>query len=184
MLSAMHEAGALEHSPTPTQPPTPAAPLLCCFGHPVTDFRNELSAREFRVSGLCQACQDDVLEPAVEFDRNIATQLADGTRRISSAPCTAPHWTSTHPGLSMRCATVQRPAPPVGPTNAAGDPSDDMGDGPQGADTADDAALTHDADSATLPDLDLRTTSEIAEAECACASTHTPVPHTSTTQDR
>ena len=47
VLSAMHEAGALEHSPTPTQPPTPAAPLLCRVGHPVTDFRDELSAREY-----------------------------------------------------------------------------------------------------------------------------------------
>ena len=71
----------------------------------------------------------------------------------------------------------------MGPTNDAGDPSDDMGNGPQGADTADDAAPAHDADSAALLDLDLRTTSEIAEAECARAGTHTPVPHASTTRD-
>ena len=223
VLSAMHDPGALEHSPTPTQPPTPAAPLLCRVGHPVTDFRDELSAREFRISGFCQACQDDVFEPA-EFDSNVATQLTDGTRRISSdpsvhaasyaalasalageptihadmmnrtdavewlqvdraeltgVPCTAPHWTSDHPGPSVPHTGVQRPAPPVGPTNAAGGPSDSMGDGPQGAATAND-----DADSAALPDLDLRTTTEIAEAEYARAGTHTPVPHTSTTRDR
>ena len=34
----------------------------CPFCHkPIKqeDFRNEISRREFRISGLCQACQDD-----------------------------------------------------------------------------------------------------------------------------
>ena len=223
VLSAMHDASALKHSPTLTQPLTTAAPLLCRVGHPVTDFRDELSVCEFCISGFCQACQDNIFEPA-EFDSNIATQLADGTHRISSDPsvhatssaalasapageltnhtkmmnhtdtvewlqvdhteltsvlCTAPHWTSDHPGLSMSRTSVQRPALLVGPTNAASDPSDSMGDGPQGVATTND-----DADSALLPDLNLRTTTEVAEAEYACASTHTPEPRTATTQDR
>ena len=216
----MHDTGALAHSLTPTQPPTLATLLLCHISHPITDFRNELSAREFRISGLCQACQDDIFEPA-KFDSNIATQLADSMRCISSdpsvhttssaaldsapagepnnhtnmmnctnavewlqvdraeltsVPCTAPHWMSNHLGPSVSRTSVQRPAPLVGPTNAAGDPSDSTRDGPQGVATAND-----DADSAALPDLNLHTTTEIAEAEYACASTHTPVPRTATT---
>lgn len=27
---------------------------------PITDFRDELSEREFRISGMCQKCQDEV----------------------------------------------------------------------------------------------------------------------------
>jgi hypothetical protein len=27
---------------------------------PVTDFRNEISAREYKISGFCQKCQDNV----------------------------------------------------------------------------------------------------------------------------
>jgi len=27
---------------------------------PITPFRNELSAREYRISGMCQACQDTI----------------------------------------------------------------------------------------------------------------------------
>ena len=81
----------------------------------------------------------------------------------------------------MQCASVPYTTPPVGPTNDTGNLSDDMGNGPQGADTIDGAAPAHNADSAVLLNLDLRTTSEIAETECACASMHTPVPHTSTT---
>lgn len=29
-------------------------------GLPITDFRNEISRREFRISGMCQKCQDSV----------------------------------------------------------------------------------------------------------------------------
>jgi hypothetical protein len=30
-----------------------------CLG-PITDFRDELSEREYEINGMCQACQDDV----------------------------------------------------------------------------------------------------------------------------
>jgi hypothetical protein len=33
-------------------------PIGC--GKPITGFRNELSAKEYRISGLCQDCQDTV----------------------------------------------------------------------------------------------------------------------------
>lgn len=29
-------------------------------GRPIGQFRDELSKREYRISGLCQACQDEV----------------------------------------------------------------------------------------------------------------------------
>ncbi len=35
-----------------------AAPYGC--GGPATGFRDELSAKEYRISGLCQGCQDSV----------------------------------------------------------------------------------------------------------------------------
>lgn len=34
--------------------------VLCC--KPVNGFRDELSCREFTISGMCQACQDRVFE--------------------------------------------------------------------------------------------------------------------------
>jgi hypothetical protein len=33
-------------------------PIGC--GQPITGFRDELSEREYRISGLCQSCQDMV----------------------------------------------------------------------------------------------------------------------------
>jgi hypothetical protein len=33
-------------------------PIGC--GGPATEFRNEISAREYTISGLCQNCQDSV----------------------------------------------------------------------------------------------------------------------------
>jgi uncharacterized CHY-type Zn-finger protein len=35
--------------------------VLC--GKPATEFRDELSAREYEISGTCQACQDEVFAP-------------------------------------------------------------------------------------------------------------------------
>ena len=108
VLSAMHAAGALEHSPTPTQPPTPTAPLIGTCGHPITGFRDELSAVEYRVSGFCQACQDGVFEPAVVVDRDVATQLADSSdpsvrsvfsTALASAPADEP---TDHAGMMSR----------------------------------------------------------------------------------
>lgn len=32
---------------------------VCC-GKPATEFRDDLSRREYGISGLCQACQDKV----------------------------------------------------------------------------------------------------------------------------
>ena len=35
----------------------------CVFGdppHDATEFRNEISRREYRISGMCQDCQDSV----------------------------------------------------------------------------------------------------------------------------
>jgi hypothetical protein len=32
-------------------------------GKPATEFRDELSAREYEISGTCQACQDEVFAP-------------------------------------------------------------------------------------------------------------------------
>lgn len=33
---------------------------VCSFCHqPATTFRDELSRKEYRISGLCQKCQDD-----------------------------------------------------------------------------------------------------------------------------
>ena len=36
---------------------------VCVFCHKsieMKDFRNEISTREYRISGICQKCQDDV----------------------------------------------------------------------------------------------------------------------------
>lgn len=30
--------------------------------NPETDFRDDLSRREFKISGLCQECQDDIFQ--------------------------------------------------------------------------------------------------------------------------
>lgn len=35
------------------------APPIGC-GRPATEFRDALSAREYRISGFCQACQDAI----------------------------------------------------------------------------------------------------------------------------
>lgn len=37
------------------------APIGC--GQPVGPFRDELSAREYQISGLCQKCQDSIFGP-------------------------------------------------------------------------------------------------------------------------
>ena len=31
-------------------------------GNVITDFRDELSLKEYKISGLCQTCQDEVFE--------------------------------------------------------------------------------------------------------------------------
>lgn len=36
------------------------ADLCVSCGKPADQFRNSLSAKEYRISGLCQACQDSV----------------------------------------------------------------------------------------------------------------------------
>lgn len=36
------------------------ADLCNLCGKPATDFRDELSEREYRISGMCQQCQDKV----------------------------------------------------------------------------------------------------------------------------
>jgi hypothetical protein len=33
-----------------------------CCGGDAKEFRNDISRREYRISGLCQACQDSVFE--------------------------------------------------------------------------------------------------------------------------
>lgn len=38
-----------------------AAPYGC--GGPATDFTDDVSAREYRISGLCQSCQDNIFGP-------------------------------------------------------------------------------------------------------------------------
>ena len=40
----------------------------CCVSckGPATEFKNELSRREYRLSCLCQACQDKVFTPPKE----------------------------------------------------------------------------------------------------------------------
>lgn len=38
---------------------TCVAPPIGCGG-PINTFRDELSEREYRISGLCQECQDDI----------------------------------------------------------------------------------------------------------------------------
>ena len=40
---------------------------VSCRG-PAASFRDELSHREFRISGLCQACQDNVFAGPEEFE--------------------------------------------------------------------------------------------------------------------
>ncbi len=35
-------------------------------GKPVSKFRDELSEREFRISGMCQECQDEVFSEVPE----------------------------------------------------------------------------------------------------------------------
>ena len=34
---------------------------ISCHG-PATEFKNDISRREFRISGMCQICQDSVFE--------------------------------------------------------------------------------------------------------------------------
>jgi hypothetical protein len=36
----------------------------CCVicKNKVTPFKNELSAKEYEISGMCQSCQDDIFE--------------------------------------------------------------------------------------------------------------------------
>ena len=41
-------------------------PIGC--GGPATDFRDRLSRQEYRISGLCQQCQDTVFEEPDEDD--------------------------------------------------------------------------------------------------------------------
>ena len=41
-------------------------PMGC--GKPIEGFRDELSAKEYRISGLCQTCQDEVFSPPEEED--------------------------------------------------------------------------------------------------------------------
>ena len=36
------------------------ADLCTSCGGPATDFKDELSKREFTISGFCQKCQDDI----------------------------------------------------------------------------------------------------------------------------
>lgn len=38
------------------------APPIGC-GKPITTFKDALSAREYRISGLCQECQDRIFNP-------------------------------------------------------------------------------------------------------------------------
>jgi len=43
-----------------------AAGVCACCGEPIGEFRDEISRREFRISGLRQECQDVVFsEPAI-----------------------------------------------------------------------------------------------------------------------
>jgi endogenous inhibitor of DNA gyrase (YacG/DUF329 family) len=35
-------------------------------GQPISKFRDELSEREFRISGMCQECQDEVFSEVPE----------------------------------------------------------------------------------------------------------------------
>lgn len=37
------------------------APMGC--GKPIDGFRDDLSAKEYRISGMCQTCQDKVFGP-------------------------------------------------------------------------------------------------------------------------
>ena len=37
-------------------------------GKPIEGFRDERSVREYRISGLCQTCQDEVFSPPEEED--------------------------------------------------------------------------------------------------------------------
>lgn len=40
---------------------------ICVLCHkPVGDFKDEVSRREYRISGLCQKCQDDFFEEEEE----------------------------------------------------------------------------------------------------------------------
>jgi hypothetical protein len=41
-------------------------PMGC--GKPIEGFRDDLSAKEYRISGLCQNCQDEVFSPPAEED--------------------------------------------------------------------------------------------------------------------
>ncbi|MEM3908185.1 MAG: hypothetical protein QXV17_07195 [Candidatus Micrarchaeaceae archaeon] len=48
---------------------------VCRFcGKPITKFRDEASEREYRLSGLCQRCQDRMFEPynGMLFQRTIS----------------------------------------------------------------------------------------------------------------
>ena len=36
-------------------------PVMGC-GQPATEFRNEISRKEFTISGLCQKCQDSIFD--------------------------------------------------------------------------------------------------------------------------
>jgi hypothetical protein len=36
--------------------------------NPIGEFRDELSVKEFKISGMCQSCQDEVFDEVVEED--------------------------------------------------------------------------------------------------------------------
>ncbi len=44
-----------------------AAPLGC--GQPITGFRDEVSRKEFTISGMCQKCQDEIFGSGEEDGR-------------------------------------------------------------------------------------------------------------------
>jgi hypothetical protein len=70
-------ANRLQNSPVGAL--DPAAPLLSLrgfcptCGDGVTELRDELSFREYRISGMCQSCQDSVFGVDWEGPMEVAT---------------------------------------------------------------------------------------------------------------
>lgn len=77
-----HEvANRLKNSPVGALDPAASLLALRGFcplcGQEVTGFDDDLSLREYRISGLCQSCQDGVFDPELGESMEVPTDPAD-----------------------------------------------------------------------------------------------------------
>lgn len=69
------------------------APFNCCRGNgTASEFKDGLSRREYEISGMCQACQDDIFESDVldeekEQDDEETNEYGDPINKSRSGNC-------------------------------------------------------------------------------------------------